>query len=441
MKRLVLNLCFTLMGIVAMMAQVPSWVSTHPVSDKEYVGVGMAPLSEADYQQKAALNALADIASQIAVKLEDNSFLHTVDVDGKARQLFEDKIQTSLAAWLEGQELKESYQSDKTYYVCYVLNKKEYAKRSSLRRSQVMETGLDYLKKGREAEAAMNLAVAAQMYAKGLEAVEPWTFMDLTSGGVNVPVELYNAYLNVFSGMAITTNVVNVEGQAFKAVPDPVAGCLSKDGKVVPGVKLKLEFVSGAGEVTLPVETDATGTSEFYIKNISSKDALQELRLMVDDAFIQQLPEAYRPLLQAQSWPAAKITLQVQSQVVAYLHVDDDSELEGIERQLGRMLTNNYFQVTEDPDAAVCFVEISSKVEVGELVTGGMYNLNTCYCTLTVKFYNYKTEQLLLDYEVNRMKVLAPESNTAEKTLSMCVREVMKRVNRELPARIKKLNF
>lgn len=49
------------------------------------------------------------------------------------------------------------------------------------------------------------LSQAAQLYGKGLEAVEPWAFMDLTTnaGGssVNVPIELYNAYVNVFSGM------------------------------------------------------------------------------------------------------------------------------------------------------------------------------------------------------------------------------------------------
>ena len=441
MKRIIVNLLLFLLGFVPIMAQTPAWVNTRPVSDEEYVGIGMASLAEADYQQKATQNALADIASQIAVKLENNSFLHTVDVDGKARQLFEDKIQSSLTAWLEGQELKDSYQSDKTYYVYYVLNKKEYAKRSASRRSQVLESGMDYLNKGRNAEANMNLSVAAQMYAKGLETVESWTFMDLTSDGVNVPVELFNAYLSVFSGMAITTNVVNIEGEAFKPVATPIAGCLSKNGKVVPNVKLKLEFVSGGGEVSAPIETDATGTAEFYIKNITSKEALQELRLSVDDAFLHSLPSAYRTLLQSQTWPAAKITLQVKSMVTAYLHVDEDSELEGIENQLSRLLTNNYFTVTEDPDAAQCFVDITSKLEVGELVTGGIRNLNTCYCTLTVKFYNYKTEQLLLNYEVSRVKVLAPESNTAEKTLSMCVREVMKRVKRELPARIKKLNF
>lgn len=441
MKKLVLHILFVLLGFVPVMAQTPAWVTSHPVSEQEYVGIGMASLAEADYQQKATQNALADIASQIAVKIESNSFLHTVDVDGKARQLFEDKIQGSLTAWLEGQELKDSYQSDNTYYVYYVLNKKEYVKRSELRRNQILKSGMDYLNKGRDAEKGMNLAVAAQMYAKGLETVEPWTFMELSSDGINVSVELYHAYLNVFNGMAITTNVVNVEGEAFKPVPTPIAGCLSKNGNVISNVKLKLEFVSGSGDVSLPTETDETGTAEFYIKNITSKDALQELRLSVDDAFLQILPAAYRSLLQGQTWPTTRITLQVKSKVTAYLHVDDESELEGIENRLSRLLANNYFSVTEDPDAAQCFVDINSKVEVGEMVTGGMYNMNTCYCTLTIKFYNYKTEELLLNYEVSRVRVLAPESNSAEKTLSMCVREVMTRVNRELPNRIKKLNF
>lgn len=65
----------------------------------------------------------------------------------------------------------------------------------------------------------MNLSQAAQLYGKGLEAVEPWAFMDLTAnaGGVpvNVPIELYNAYVNIFNGMTITTNVVMVEGEVF----------------------------------------------------------------------------------------------------------------------------------------------------------------------------------------------------------------------------------
>lgn len=67
---------------------------------------------------------MLDIVSQIAVKLENNSFLHRVDVDGKTREMLEDKIHSSMVAWLEGQELKGSYQSEQKYYVYYALDKK-----------------------------------------------------------------------------------------------------------------------------------------------------------------------------------------------------------------------------------------------------------------------------------------------------------------------------
>lgn len=442
MKKIVSYLLLILLGFVPIMAQTPAWVNTHPVSDKEYIGIGMASLSDADYMKKATQNALADIASQISIKLENNSFLHTVDVDGKARDMFEDKIQSSMAAWLEGQELKETYQSDKSYYVCYSLNKNVYARKAEERRKKAVQVGMDYLQKGQDAEDAMNLAQAVQLYAKGLEAVETWAFMDLTSDGVNVPVELYHAYVNVFGNMAITTNVVQVEGEAFKAIPSPVAGCLSKDGNVVPNVKLKANFVTGAGAVSEPMETDHTGTAEFYVTNITSKEKVQELRISIDDSFMNALPKSYRQLLQNQVWPSAKITITLKSApLTAYMHVNDEHDLEGLEQRIGSLLTNNHFAMTEDPDVSQIFVDISSKLDMGSVVTGGMYDLNTCYCTLVVKIYNNQTEQLLLDYSVNQVKVLSPVHKNAEETVAMCIREVMKRVNRELPNRLKKLNL
>ena len=147
----------------------------------------------------------------------------------------------------------------------------------------------------------MNLSQAAQLYGKGLEAVEPWAFMDLTTNAVNVPIELYNAYVNVFNGMTITTNVVLVEGEAFKAIAEPIAGCLSKNGTVVPNVKLNASFVSGNGTVSPAIQTDYTGTAEFYVTNIASKEEVQELRITIDDSFMNSLPKAYRQLLQNQT--------------------------------------------------------------------------------------------------------------------------------------------
>ena len=131
--RKLLTLCL-LMSACLCYAQAPAWVTTHPVSDKEYVGIGMASMDDADYVQKATHNALSDIASQIAIKVETNSLLHTVDVDGHSREMFEEKIRGSLTGWIEGHKLKDSYQSGTTYYVYYTLDKATYKKNAEAKR-------------------------------------------------------------------------------------------------------------------------------------------------------------------------------------------------------------------------------------------------------------------------------------------------------------------
>lgn len=445
MFRYIFGLCLGVLAMTVAWGQVPAWVSSHPASSEAYVGIGMAPLSDADYMKKATQNALSDMLSQIARKVEVNSFLHTVDVDAKSREMFEEKVRGSMTAWIEGHELKDSYRSDRNYYVYYVLDKKVYEKNVGQRRYEAVTKGMSYLRKGREAEAAMNLSQAVQLYGKGLSEVEPWVFMDLstTENGVrvDVPAELYGAYVNVFGGMAITTNEVQIEGEAFKPVARPIAGCLSKNGTVVPNVRLKAVFATGSGTVSPAVQTDYTGTAEFYVTNITSRQNVQEIRITVDDSFMSALPEAYRHLLDKQTWPAAKIMLTLKNAPVsAYLYASND-ELPGCQRQIASLLANNYFVISEDPDAAQCFVDLSTSLELGGVVNGQLYDLNECYCTLVLKIYNNKTQEQLMNYTADRVKVLVPTDKSVEQTSAMCVREVMKRVNRELPKQIKSLNL
>lgn len=446
MKNRILTLTLSWLCAFTMWAQVPAWVTTHPTSAEAYIGVGSAPVSDAEHIKKATQNALADIANQIALKVDNQSFLHVVDVDGKSRELFEDKIQTNLTTWLEGQELTDSYQSGDTYYVCYSLNKEVYAKNAEKRRSQVAQQGLTYLINGLAAESSLNLPQALQLYAKGLEAVEAWTFMDLTAryddADVNVPAELYSAYLNVFSGMVITTNVAQVEGEAFKAVQTPIAGCLSKNGEPLPNIMLKAAFVTGSGALTSATKTDVNGTAEFYITNITAKDAVQEVAISIDDQFFNELPKAYRTLILRQSLPSAKITVAVKpTGNLAYIHINEQHDIEGLDRAIVTALGNNHFKVSENPDAANIFIDFTSTLAMGPEVTGGTYNLNTNLCTMVMKFYNNATEELLLTYSVNNLKVLTPVHMSAEETYSACIREIMKRVNRELPTRLKKMNL
>ena len=445
MKKLIIVISLWLLGSLALIAQQPAWVTSHPTDDNAYIGIGFATLDEPNYIQKATQNALNDIALQIATRIESNSFMHTVDIDGKSKELFEDQIRSSVVSYLEGQKLVDSYQNERNYYVYYSLDKATYENSTQKHKRAAISTGLDYYNKARKALESNSLVTAVQLLGKGLEAVSPWLFMDLSTSvdgnRFDIPAELYNAYIQVFDGLTITVNQLNIEGEAFKPIKAPIAGCLSRNGSVIPNVKLKAEFVMGSGEITPPVATDYNGTSEFYVTNITSKASVQEIRISIDDSFITDLPVSYRHLIKKQSWPSAKITISLApQQVTAYLNVSN-SDLSSCEKQITAILANQHFTMTEDPDNAMLFIDLSTSLELGGVVPGDMYDLNECLCGLALKIYNNENTALLLNYVVDRIRVLSPANKTPEQTEMMCVRELMKRVKRELPKQIKNLTL
>ena len=168
---------------------------------------------------------------------------------------------------------------------------------------------------------------------------------------------------------------------------------------------------------------------------------MQEIHISIDDSFITDLPVSYRQLIKKQSWPSAKITISLApQQVTAYLNVSN-SDLSSCEKQITAILANQHFTMTEDPDNAMLFIDLSTSLELGGVVPGDMYDLNECLCGLALKIYNNENTALLLNYVVDRIRVLSPANKTPEQTEMMCVRELMKRVKRELPKQIKNLTL
>ena len=170
MKRLSL-LTIALFCALTSFAQAPSWVTSRPVSESKYVGIGMARLTDKDCQNVAMTNAMLEIATQISVNIESSSFMQTVDVDGRSKSLFEEKVKESVAAHIEGQNLKGTYNDGTYYYVYYELDKKAYEKQRKARRERGISLGLDWYEKGQAAESMNNCSSAIQMYAQGLKAI------------------------------------------------------------------------------------------------------------------------------------------------------------------------------------------------------------------------------------------------------------------------------
>ena len=443
MKKFFLAACLLMIQLQLLAQNVPSWVTTRPVSDDEYIGIGMTSLSEEDFQRKAVTNAMLEIVSQISLSIEATSFMRTVDVDGKSRTLFEEKVKESVADHIEGQKLKGTYSDSKHYYVYYELDKKEYQKLRRTRREDGISLGMDWYAKGAAAERNNSYAAAMQFYAKGLEAVQPYLYLDLVTEyngrRFDVPAELYAAYLNVFSGISFLQNISELQVEAFKPSGQPLTVALSINGRPAPNVLLRAAFVTGAGELTAPVKTDADGVAVFYVRNVTSKEAIQAIEISLDDSFISSLPVAYRHLIDSRSWPSARFTAVMMNPVkTAFLSVENN-DLPSALSQVRGVLANNYLEFTESQDADL-FVTLSTKMDKGSMVQGQLSNMNEHFVTLELKIYDNHTRGLLLDYSVHSLKLFVPVDRSESQAKSMCVRELMRKVNRELPLKIKKMN-
>jgi hypothetical protein len=424
--------------------QAPQWVTRRPVSETKYIGIGMAQVSDPDYRNIAITNAMLDIASQISVNINSTSFMQTLDVDGHSKDLFEEKVQSKVAANITGQELKDTYQSGNLYYIMYELDKKKYEKFIDSQKKKGTELGLDYYQKGRDAEAAHNYVNAVKLYAKGLEAIEPYLYLNLEAKyegkKIDLPTELYNACLSVFSGFELVPNVTEVNVQPFKPCPDPLAVCLSKGGNVIPNVSMKATFTTGDGELTAANKTDVSGTAVFYITNVTSKLAIQTVDVKIDDSFIGDLPESYKALMGTHAWPGVTFTLVLANPSYTAYYVVEKNDLDACEKQIRSLLANNNFDLSVD-NAADLYITLSTVCQAGAKVQGELYEMKEYFASLNLKIYNNKDKIELMNYNVPQLRILVPAHNSEEQAKAMCTRELMKRVDAQLSQAIKKLNI
>ena len=425
-------------------AKAPGWINKRPVEEGKYIGIGMASLSDPDCRNKALSNAMHDIASQISINVESTSFMQTVDVDGRSKELFEEKVRSTVAAGISGHVLKDAYQSETHYYVYYELDKKKYDKYVESQKKKGTSLGLDYYTKGRQAEASHSYVNAVKLYAKGLEAIEPYLYLDLSAQyegrKIDLPAELYNACIGVFSGLELVQNVTEVSVESFKASGEALAVCLSKNGQVVPNVALKASFTSGDGTLSADMKTDISGTAVYYVTNVTSKLPVQTVEVRIDESFMADLPDSYKALVDKSAWPAATFTLVLANANYTAYYMVEKNDIEACERQVRAILVNNNFDLTENLSANL-FIRFSTEMKAGGIVTGELYDMKERFASLTLKIYDNINKKELMNYTVPQVRVLVPADRSEAQAAAMCAREIMKRAEVQIPAALKKLNI
>ena len=437
--------CFPLSG---QQTNRPDWVKQHPVSGLSYIGIGMAEISEGDYQQKAKQNALSDLVSEIQVVIAANSLLNTLEDDGNVKQIFAESIRTEARAEIENFRLVDSWRSDNEYWVYYELNKDDYAALVAARRQKAIRNGFDFWYKGHITLQQGDLMTAIELFSNGMEAIRPVLnqelFCSYEGKTINLATELYAALAGVFDGITIVLNPVTVSVTPFQGIREPIAIGVYRNGNPLRNIRLKAEFVSGAGDLSSMSPTNESGVAALYVRNITSKQAQQEIGIsLIDDVFSLFRKGSYAALFKQMlsSLSGATLTINtVQTQTSAYVR-SAQSDIEAVERTVKSLLNNHFFNVVASPSEADIIVTLDNKCRKGNTVPGELYNFIEFFSTLGIKIENNRTGQILLNYSINDERTLVPENKSASQGKNMAARELIKRLNREFARELKKITF
>ncbi len=426
----------------------PAWVRERPADGLSYSGIGMAKTSETDYRQKAKLNAVSDLISEIKVEIATSSLLNTIEDDDDVKQTFTESIRMEVREEIENFRLVDSWQGDDEYWLYYELNKNDYETLMEARRQKAIRNGFDFWYKGNVVLQQGDLATAIELFSNGMDAIRPVLnrelFCSYEGKTINLATELYAALAGAFDGVTIVLNPATVSGIPFQGIKEPIAVGVYRNGNPLRNIRLKADFISGSGDLSSMSPTGETGVTALYIHNITSKQARQQIGIsLANDAFRSFLKGSYAALFKQQlsSLPEATLTVDTEQVTVSAYVRSTRSDMEMLERSVKSLLNNHFFNVVVSPSEADVILTLDNKCRKGNTVPGELYNFIEFFSTLGIRMTNNRTGQTMLDYSINNERTLVPESKAASQGKNMAARELIKRLNREFVRDLKKITF
>lgn len=446
MKQLTL-IGFLFVSVLSFSAnKAPKWLSDHASNAMTFYGIGSASTENDNYQETAKQLAMQDLAQQIMVTLKSEMTLVEIEKDFELQETFVNKIQTQAANFIVGQERLGDYtdKKEKQYYVCYRLNRPEYEAAYNAKSKEIAAQGYEYLNQANQALQQGQLKQAFTLYQQGIKVVEDWLFLPLkiekNGQTICVPVQLYTGLISVCNGLRMTAEPKQVTTKTFTTINEPIQVSLTRQGIGIANIPITAHFETGSGAIENNVLTDGNGIATFHLTNVTGKQSVQSISFTLGANMVKEI-QAISANFNVQSIPTCNVQVLAEAQsVTCYLNVSYN-DLPAAQKQIENLLVTNMLHLTADVNETDWFIDMDCHMNIGGQVKGEIYDLTECLVDCTLKFYDYRTNELLTTCTINNLRVLCNEKNTYEQSLAQCTRELMKRMKVELPKAVKTIQF
>ena len=267
----------------------PSWLIQQPVDPNYYLGIGSASKNQygSEAQKSAQDMALADLASQITVKITSDIVTTLIENGTMTKDEYLATARSEAVADLEGHELVDTWQDATYHYAYYRLSKAQYAAVQARKRQAAVALSTDFLEKANTANALNHFSDAFNAIIQAFLPLLPYLneALEVNFEGQTVILsnEVNSRLQSLLSGIDLSPNKSALTAKLGQPITEELTVfAKGNTGQPLRGLPLKVQFYRGAGEVLGSVKTGQQGFATLHVTNITAPLKLQVLEVGVD---------------------------------------------------------------------------------------------------------------------------------------------------------------
>ncbi len=442
MKISTLLIFFTVISSANTSAELYSSTPQHDTG--YYTGTGSESISVVNYRDIAKKKALADLVSEIEIKVSKNSILNRMEDNDRYYEKYINEIRTHTEAWIERYELVDSWIENGIYSVRYRLDKSVFAQIRQSRHDKALTAAADFYKRGCTAQQTGLFNEALLMYLSGINTLEPYAneIFELKHNGttMNLGIELLSSISNLFYALRIHPEKSSLLITPYTKSVEQTAVYASVDGTPMSGIQLSARLSQGDGKIILSGTTDTQGKTELQLSDVSAKPATKQITITpVFNNPLSSAAEMTRHLFThlCKSVKPAVIPVITQNiELTAYISSSDSPDAP-IYSRIKSFLSDNYFRLTDNKRQADLWIDIATDFNHNKVVKRTMGNLDdySTTCRISVRELNATNSPVIIDVTVSDHHSLYPHDTDISTAKTNAQREIVQKVLSKLESK------
>lgn len=355
----------------------PDWIISRPISEINYVGIGMASKERNpfDYMSISRNNALSDLSSEISVNLYTSSILNSLETSNNFTENYTSSIRLKTQKELKGYKLVSTYETDKVFWRYYILNKEFYNKQLEQKKARATKKSYDYYIKSKQEYDISNMKTAMLYNIKAIESIKNYWNEEVVYSENGETIFLGNELIsnlnNIIKELSITSLEKNITVVRSKPLTKDVVTFNIESRNKVKQVGIPVVILcSEHNTEQYKMLSNIRGDIPFYIDRVTTKKSSASISCMVDiDAVISEASNDFmlKKLLSGVYTPRYEVLLNVKSPKIFITSKENilgaDTENNILGESLYDFFSNKGYKMLSTRDSSDFVIEIKSNTD------------------------------------------------------------------------------